>query len=251
MRMRRKAEGRYQISATMKMADLIDMNFDLVGVLARIGISFGFGEDTVEEVCARHGVNTNTFLLICIVYTFDNYVPTPGVLREADLKDIVTYLRRSHDYYTQVAVTYLAESIEKMIGPCDSKYQNIIRSFFSQYKNELARHFEFEETQVFPYVMSVLEHREDSGFTILQYEENHTNVEEKLEDLKNILLKYLPPQCDSQNVMMVLSHLHLLEKDLQKHTLIEDDILVPVVNAMERDFAAKSGTTLKPGNDEE
>ena len=76
-------------------------------------------------------------------------------------------------------------------------------------------------------------------------------VEEKLEDLKNILLKYLPPQCDSQNVMMVLSHLHLLEKDLQKHTLIEDDILVPVVNAMERDFAAKSGTTQKPGNDEE
>ncbi len=233
--MTRKTDLRQQISAGMKMADLIDMNFDLIGVLARIGIGFGFGEDTVEEVCKKQGVNTKTFLLICNVYTFDHFIPTPEALRETDMKDVVTYLHRSHDYYINVSVKYLAEAIEKMIEPCNQKYQNIIHSFFEQYKSELTKHFEYEESKVFPYVLSVLEHSKNADFTILQYEENHTNVEEKLDDFKNIVLKYLPPQCDSQQVMTVLSHLNSLEMDLQKHTIIEDDILVPVVNAMENE----------------
>ena len=51
----------------MKIADLVDFNFNLLGVLTRLGIGFGFGDETVEEVCRRTGINANTFLLICNV----------------------------------------------------------------------------------------------------------------------------------------------------------------------------------------
>ncbi len=222
-----------QISASMKMADLIDENFILVGVLARLGIGFGFGDDTVEEACTRHRVNTNTFLLICNVYIHDNYIPSAELLKETELRDIVNYLHTSHAYYMDIAVSSLTDSIRELVRPCDEKYRKVIDKFFERYKAELSSHFEYEETKVFPYVMALLNHEEEKDYSILQYEQRHTDVEEKLVDLKNIVMKYLPPECDTMLVMNVLNNLHNLEQDLAKHTLIEDDILIPAVNGME------------------
>lgn len=221
-------------SRPMKMADLADGNYLLLGVLSRVGIRFGFGEATVEEVCTRYGVDPDTFLLICNVYAFDGYLPSGDVLRRADLRNIVKYLHRSHAYYMDNALAGLADDIERLIAPCDDRRKQVIRKFFTDYKEELARHFAYEENIVFPYVDAVLNHLEDKNFTITQYEENHTNVEEKLSDLKRIVMKYLPAECDSQVTNRVLLQIHLLEKDLEKHTLIEDDILVPIVNNLEK-----------------
>ena len=41
---------RHLLSPSMKMAELMDMNFTLLGVLTRMGIPYGFGDETVEEV---------------------------------------------------------------------------------------------------------------------------------------------------------------------------------------------------------
>jgi regulator of cell morphogenesis and NO signaling len=218
----------------MKLADLVDENFSLVGVLSRVGIGFGFGDDTVEEACRRCGVNTGTFLLICDIYIHDNFIPSSDLLRETELRDIVSYLHKSHAYYLDIVMASLADSIAEMVRPCGEKYRKIIGKFFNEYKEELERHFEYEEKTVFPYVNAVLNHEKNAGYSILQYEEHHTDVEEKLADLKNIVMKYLPGECDTLLVTNVLSNLYYLGRDLEKHTLIEDDILVPVVNAMEK-----------------
>lgn len=221
------------LTGSMKLADLLDLNYNLLGVLSRAGLRFGFGDETVEEACRRHGVNVQTFLLICKVYSFDGYMPPSEALRSADLHDIVGYLRRSHSYYMDIAMKDLAEAIETTIRPCDDRRKNVIRQFFTAYKEELAEHFRYEEETVFPYVESVLSHAAGEDFTIIQYEENHTNIEEKLDDLKNIIMKYLPAECDDRNIADILLKLYLLGMDLEKHTSIEDDILVPMVNRLE------------------
>lgn len=233
MTSKRHDNERHLFSGTMKMADLLDINFQLMGVLSRVGIPFGFGDDSVEDACQKYGVSTNTFLLICNVYTYDGYIPSAETLRNIDVKDIVTYLRQSHSYYMGVLMDLLEGAIERMVQPCTDKYKAIIRNFFLQYKEELAKHFEYEEKEVFPYVESVLNHSAGDDFKIYQYEENHSNVEEKLCDLKNIVMKYMPKECDSQKVYHVLLYIFSLEKDLEKHTSIENDILVPVVNRLE------------------
>ena len=231
--MRKKTSDSKFFSAAMKLADLIDINYRLLGVLSRVGIGFGFGDETVAEACAHSHVNVNTFLLICNVYTFEGYRPGPDRLEETDLRDVVKYLHSSHAYYMGVAVQNLANAISRAIAPCDEPRKRVIWKFFAEYKEELARHFEYEENTVFPYVESVLTHRAEDGFTILQYEENHSNIEEKLDDLKNIVMKYLPQECDDNEILTVLVHLYALGEDLAKHTFIEDEILVPVVNQLE------------------
>lgn len=229
------------ISPAMKMADLLDVNFSILGVFSRFGMSYGFGEATVKEVCDGMGIDPETFLIICKVYAFDGYRPSREQMEGACLEDIVRYLRLSHTYYLETMVPALAAAIEDMIAPCDDMHKKVIRKFFGDYKEELERHFDYEEKTVFPYVEAMIDSREREPYTIGEYEKNHSNVEEKLEDLKKLVTMYQPAQSRSQDCFRVLFYLYSLESDLERHTFIEDGILVPVVSRMEDESDAPRG----------
>ena len=66
---------------SMKMAELIAVSPSLPGVLTRMGIPFGFGDETVEEVCRRNGTDPETFLLICSVHAGDGSLPAKERIR--------------------------------------------------------------------------------------------------------------------------------------------------------------------------
>ena len=215
------------LSSAMKMADLVDLRPSLPGVLARMGIPFGFGEQTVDEVCRKQDVDPETFLLICSVYAVDGYAPTKERLRKADLRDVLKYLRLSHTYYMDVALNELADALKTLTEPCGEKHKRIIRQFFSEYKDELTKHFEYEEKAVFPYAEAILHH---GRLTDDDYEENHSHMEEKLADLKSLLMKYLPPECGQQDICRALSCIYSLQEDIARHILVEDGVLVPIVN---------------------
>jgi regulator of cell morphogenesis and NO signaling len=159
----------------------------------------------------------------------------------ACLEDIVRYLRLSHTYYLETMVPALAAAIEEMIAPCDDMHKKVIRKFFGDYKEELERHFDYEEKTVFPYVEAMIDSREREPYTIGEYEKNHSNVEEKLDDLKKLVTMYQPSQSSSQDCFRVLFYLYSLESDLERHTFIEDGILVPVVSRMEDESDAPRG----------
>lgn len=229
------------ISPAMKMADLLDVNFSILGVFSRFGMSYGFGEATVKDVCDGMGIDPETFLIICKVYAFDGYRPSREQMEGACLEDIVRYLRLSHTYYMDTMVPALAAAIEEMIAPCDDMHKKVIRKFFGDYKEELERHFDYEEKTVFPYVEAMIDSREREPYTIGEYEKNHSNVEEKLDDLKKLVTMYQPVQSRSQDCFRVLFYLYSLESDLERHTFIEDGILVPVVSRMEDESEAPRG----------
>ena len=218
---------RYLLSPSMKMADLMNLRFNLLGVLTRMGIPFGFGDGTVEEVCRKQGIDPETFLLICSVYAGDGGQPSRERIRKADLKDVLKYLRRSHVYYMEVAMKELTTALVALTEPCGERYRNILRKFFTEYKEELFKHLEYEESTVFPQAEAALH---NGRITPDDYEENHSHVEEKLEDLKNLVMKYLPPVCGQQDIYRALTCIFSLQEDLSRHILVEDGILVPIVN---------------------
>ncbi len=217
----------------MKMADLISRDFALTGVLERLGLSFGFGDETVSEACTRAGVNTASFLLICNVYLSEDYAPSREVLEQIDLRDILRYLRLSHTYYGGVAVKALSQALDALMAPCGDTHKMIIARFFSDYTQELSKHFEYEETVVFPYVEAMLDKDIKDDFSIGQYEQHHSDVQEKLDDLKKLIMTYLPSECDQHLIQAALSELFIQETDLRKHTIIEDRILIPAVTHLE------------------
>ena len=217
----------------MKMAELVERDFHLLGLLARFGMEDSFGEKTVEALCLEHDVDPDTFLLLCEVYADDRFRPTTERLRDGRLKDILRYLHASHDYYVNQSLVALDAEIERLIDPCTPTQKQVIRQFFSDYRKELEKHFEMEEKQVIPYVESILLGYRNTNYTIDRFEENHAQIHETLSDLKNLIMKSLPAVCDSRLRTGVLLSVYNLQQDLDHHTCIEDDVLVPMVRMLE------------------
>ena len=170
--------------------------------------------------------------LVNNIYTYDDYIPSGEALSRVRIQDIVHYLRISHKYYVEDALGSLETSIRSVLAPCDEKRKNVILSFFSTFRDEMERHFQYEEQYVFPYAKALLDGTPSEPAAI--GEEDHTNIEEKIGDLKNIVMKYLPAECDPGETIALMKQLFYLEDDLRKHTAIEDRILLPLLRRLER-----------------
>ena len=59
------------------------------------------------------------------------------------------------------------------------------------------------------------------------FEDDHSNIGEKIDDLRNIVMKYLPQECRDQDIQQVLLLLCFLKNDLERHTAIEERVLIP------------------------
>lgn len=215
------------------MADLIHANYRLLIVLPRFGLKLGFGERTIEDVCRENQVSVNLFLLVCNVHTFGHYLPDGRELDSFSLDDLIQYLQSSHHYYLQERIPAIQRQLYDITHCCAMKYGEVLERFFDGYRQELAKHFEYEERVVFPYVHELACGPRKTGYSIGQFEKNHSNIEDKLNDLKNIIIKYLPDTYDSAHRNDILFGLFMLEDDLNKHTLIEEKILVPLVSRLE------------------
>ena len=58
-------------------------------------------------------------------------------------------------------------------------------------------------------------------------------MEEKINDLKNIIIKYLPGSYTSHIRMQVLYEIFKIENDLHKHAMVENKLLIPIVAKLE------------------
>ena len=222
-----------KFTSNMKVARLVEANYRLLGVLARVGIDGSFGEKTVSEVCISSGLDPDTIILLCEVYTFPNFKPSMELLRRCHVGDILRYMHQSHDYYLNRAISDMEASVTKLLEPCQQKQQDVVWNFFRGYKVEVKNHFGFEEQEVIPYVQGLIIGQNRPGFSIDRFEENHSNIDEKLGDFKNLVMKSLPAVCDNDIRRDLLVRIYALQEDLKCHTYIEDHVLVPMVRLLE------------------
>ncbi len=220
----------------MKVADLLANDGALLSILQRLGIRLGFGEATVAELCARYGISAELFLIICNTYSFSDYRPQIEELGESDIRSITAYLRASHRFYTGVCFPAIHDNVHRLVKELDEINRRLIDKFYDDYDSEVSNHFRYEEEVVFPYIEALIANGSSSSrYSISQFGHNHSNINEKLNDLKNIIIKYLGEEYSSPVRFELLSSIYNVEKDLRKHSLIEDRLLVPLVEKLEKD----------------
>ena len=220
----------------MKMADLVASDISLLSILQRLNIRLGFGEATVAEVCAQHNISAELFLMICNIYSFRDYEPQIDTLGNEDIMSITMYLRASHKYYRTICFPALHENIHRMVNELDDVSRRLIDKFYDDYDNEVSNHFQYEEEVVFPYIEGLLNDSNASGseYRISLFGHSHGNVNEKLNDLSNIIIKYLSGEYASQLRYEILSEIGNIGNDLLKHSEIENRLLVPLVEKIEK-----------------
>lgn len=234
------------IDENMRLADIIHHDYTLLPVINRFDMHLGTGDKTIAGICKEKGVNTGFFLTIINTFHDLQYFPTQQ-LQSFPVRLLVNYLKQTHLYYLNNVLPEIGSQIEKMEKNCaiDKTTLLLLRNFFNEYSQELTGHIEREEQIVYPYVIG-LEKAVDTGvvdpelaekmksYTITNYKEEHENVEEKLYDLKNLIIKHLPEIKNDSYCHFVLRELFGLERDLNNHSRIENLILVPKVESMEQ-----------------
>ena len=212
----------HKYRATDKMSDLICDNYSLLMVMSRFGLSLGFGDKSVRDVCESQGVDYRTFLAVANFISFS-------------LAALMDYLKRAHAYFLDFNLPAIRR---KLIEAIDCSEDNgvalLIVRYFDEYAKEVRRHMEYENEAVFTYVDGLLAGRLSDRFNIATFASKHHSIDTKLKELKNILIKYYPEKGNNNLLNAVLFDIFNCEQDLASHCQVEDFLFVPAVTQMER-----------------
>lgn len=219
---------------TQKLADILNENPQLILMLPRFDINLGFGEKRANEVCEERQISADLFIMLCNVYTFDYYLPHEEEIRSLDCNGLLNYLKASHDYYLKQRLVHIGNHLEK-IAEQAGPIKPILLKFFSDYKGEVKRHFSAEEKSIFPYIQSLTTHNVTAPSCLNNVEKSHVNINNKLSELTNILIKYLSPDILPNERISVWFDIAQLSKDLAKHSIIEEKILIPYLRILEKE----------------
>ena len=206
-------------TSRMKMADMIAANYDLILMLPRFGIPLGFGEKSVKEVCRDNNVDDHFFLMVCNIYTFDDFRPDDEDLSRIDRRLVAEHLRASHRYYLEERLPHLQHHLDH-ITECAGYSGEILRKYYADYCREVREHVRREErnlAEVGGQRSEVSEH----------YLKSHDNIKDKLNDLTQIIYKYLPGERLNEEMMELVFDILQLSRDLEKHAMIEELLLQP------------------------
>ena len=235
-------------SKETKFSELMTDDRRLLQLLPRFGIGLGFGDRNVEQTCQMNQVNAELFLMICEIYSDDRFKPGQEELHKIDMRDLLSYLKASHRYYLDERFPHIEEHLQRIIDACGQKYGPMLSHFYGEYKQEVMRHIQYyEEEVVFPYIENLLvdtgretrvsESRvsspSDSSYNIKEFQHNHSNIQDVLDDMMNILLKYLPGDILPKERIEISYDIMELSDDLNRHSLIEEHILIPYVETLE------------------
>jgi len=224
------------ISGQLKMHDIVFDNPRILLVLENFNISLGFGEQTIQEICEKYNINEDLFLTIANLYCCKETVTIDvQYFGATEAKQLLQFLKSSHTYFLNEKIPQLKMLIDQKAEKSPSeKYSKIIKKFIHDYAAEVFIHMNYENTVVFPYVESLLKkQKRNTTYTIDQFRKHHSNIEDKLIDLKNLLIKHVPPEYDSVVRRRMLFELYDLELDIGIHDYIENNLLIPIVERLE------------------
>ncbi|HJC26378.1 helix-turn-helix transcriptional regulator [uncultured Alistipes sp.] len=216
-----------------RMCDLVSDRFAVLQVMSRFGIALGFGDKTIAEVCEEHRVDTATFLAVVNMLLGGSYHSAHSV-PELSVRALTDYLHNSHGYFLEFRLPAIRRKLIEAIDYAHNDVSFAIMRFFDEYVAEVQRHMDYEEQTVFPYVEGLLEGRVSDSYSIDDFRRRHDQVDAKLRELKNIIIKYYPSGSTNE-LNGVLFDIFTCERELASHNAVEDDLFIPAVERLAAD----------------
>lgn len=228
-----------------KMISLIRDNYNLLQSLGSFGISLGFGDKTVSQVCEEQHVDTYTFLAV-VNFTINGYRDFDDASR-LSMPTLLQYLKASHDYFIGFQLPFIRKELVDALDDKDNLARLILK-LYDEYARSITAHMKYEEKNVYPYVEALLQGKSVNDFEIDMYSKHHGQESSKLRELKSIIIKYLPSDGLRNNQLSAtLYDIYNNEEWLSLHAQVEDEIFIPAVRRLEQKLK-QSDVTAKISN---
>lgn len=215
-----------------KMLSLIRDNYNVLQSLGAFGISLGFGDKTVREVCEEQNVDSLTFLAV-VNLTINEYFSQSDI-EKLSVPTLLQYLKASHHYYIDFQLPFLRRELTEALDDGDNLGRLILK-IFDEYARFITHHMRFEEQTLFPYVEGLLKGEYNEEYNIETFSKHHEQTNEKLKELKSIIIKYLPSDPMRNNMLTAtLYDIYNLEEWLRLHASVEEQIFEPAIKLLEK-----------------
>lgn len=224
-----------QFTSNSKMSDLLKSDPSFLLTITRFGFSLGFGDKTIREVCIENQVDVHTFVSV-INFIAGGYKEININHNEISIDSLVLYLKNAHEFFLSFKLPLIRKKLLEALSETiqEDPYRKMILKFFDEYVTEVQKHMDYENKTVFPYTQKLASGIKDENYSIAVFEKNHENIESKLKDLKNILIRYFPAGKPNYLLNEVLFDLSACEKDLERHNMVEDLFFVPLTESLEK-----------------
>lgn len=219
------------------MSELVEDNYRVLSIMSCFGIGLGFGERSIGEVCQANGVDTVTFLAVVNLMLDKggaDICDTSKVSPEA----LLDYLMRSHEYYIGFRLPGIRKALVEILDNPDDNLSKAVIRYLDEYMAEMRRHTDREDKTLFPYVRSLMRGKRSGRSRIDDLHKKHDRLQTRLAEFKRILIKYYPTQ-STYRLNSVLFDVYNYEYDLEAHNSVEDRLLIPIVEDMERKIERK------------
>ena len=209
-----------------KMVSLIANDYHLLQVMSRFGIPLGFSDKSIAEVCATEGVDCDTFLTVV------NFINNNHEMEECpilSLQSLLHYLKQSHIYFLDFFLPSIRRKLLDGITLKDSDVSFLIIKLFDEYVDSVKEHMDNEEKFLFKHVEALIANNKIDSGDVIVFSQHHEQVGSKLRELKNIIIKYCPPDACTNLLNDALYDIYRCEEELDSHCKIEDMLLMPAI----------------------
>lgn len=220
-------------TASDRIRDIIEDNGQLLLVLNRFKIPFGFGNGTIQRVCADNGIDCATFLAVANLIGNRNFDNLP-----IHLPTLVDYLKEAHSYILDFTLPGIKVTLVQGVRhPKLTDVALYLIKFFDEYMDEVRNHMAFEDDVVFPYIEQLQNGIRNPDFHIKDFATKHNSMASKLTELKDLFLQHYPIP-NTRILNQALFSIRACGEDLISHCNIENRLLVPAVEMLEKRVAA-------------
>ena len=214
-----------------KMISIISDNYNILQSLGSFGINLGFGDKPVQEVCDVQKVDTYTFLAV-INFTINGYLDKDRLDR-LSIPTLLQYLTASHAYFIDFQLPFIRKELLEALDE-RNELAGLILQLYDDYAHSVTNHMRYEERTAFPYVHSLLEGNPMSDYDIETFSRHHGQVDQKLKEFKNIIIKYLPSDGLHNNILSAtLYDIYNNEEWLSQHAEVEESMFIPAIHNLE------------------
>ncbi len=240
-----------------QIGEIITKDPDLGFAFYQLGIMFPSIEDKkVSHICENHNLDKDWFLKhIDDLKSFDpvDWKENP----QFRMSSMILHLKQVHRFFIQEKLPFLLKLI-KGIEPKKFVDPNIgkdLKLLFPLFYDDFVGHIKKEESEVFDYVLFLNDLEKGKGNpglihflkpeqSINQIALEHLEEDDEMEGIRALTSDFYCPDDCSVSEKVIFWELKRFEKDLRKHSRIENDHFFPKAVGLERSVREMIGSNL-------
>lgn len=234
------------------IGEYVAKDFRTAALFSKYGIDFCCkGNRTVEEVCEKKAVKPEDLQLE--IEAILNTKSDSGIDFNAWPIDLLAdYIEKTHHRYVEEKTPTLLQFLDKLCKVHGASHPELfeINELFKGCAGELAQHMKKEELMLFPFIKKMVAatvsneliaqpHFGTVRNPIAMMMAEHEAEGDRFAKIVELTNNYTPPADACNTYKVTFAMLQEFEQDLHKHIHLENNILFPKAETLEKEFAAQ------------